>query len=305
MKKWIIFSLSVLLIGCSEPVSTVYESTTKEEREQLREHMDVKVHVYSLEQNNVGYVIKWDERDKWIITNASVVYQHPKALIETSNNQLLEGEVVYSDTNLNIAVLHFRNSADVLFEEQYNDSVFNFSNGVPTKFISYDKANKPITIEETTISNLTQQVTKEPLSFEERITARKQLESFPEIVVNDENKIDTYEKSTFLFDQDQIHLAANEFFNQYSAFVNGQPSTLLEMIANDRLQTVFYEWEEFGETYTFGEVNITSIQNTNFQYIVRFETKMGSENVEISGTLYFTQINDELFVTSFVFKENK
>ena len=304
MKKWIIFSLSVLLIGCSEPVSTVYESTTKEDREQLREQMDVKVHVYSLEQNNVGYVIKWDERDKWIITNASVVYQHPKALIETSNNQLLEGEVVYSDTDMNIAVIHFRNSADVLLE-QYTDSLFNVTNGVPTKFISYDKANKPITIEETKISNLSQKITKEPLSFDERIKARKQLESFPKIVVNDDNKIDTYEKSTFLFDQDQIHIAANDFFDQYSAFVNGQPSTILEMIANDRLQTVFYEWEEYGEKYTFGEVNITSIYYSNFQYIVQFETKMGSENVEISGTLYFTQINGELFVTSFVFKENK
>lgn len=304
MKKWIIFSLSVLLIGCSEPVSTVYESTTKEDREQLREQMDVKVHVYSLEQNNVGYVIKWDERDKWIITNASVVYQHPKALIETSNNQLLEGEVVYSDTDMNIAVIHFRNSADVLLE-QYTDSLFNVTNGVPTKFISYDKANNPITIEETKISNLSQKITKEPLSFDERIKARKQLESFPKIVVNDDNKIDTYEKSTFLFDQDQIHIAANDFFDQYSAFVNGQPSTILEMIANDRLQTVFYEWEEYGEKYTFGEVNITSIYYSNFQYIVQFETKMGSENVEISGTLYFTQINGELFVTSFVFKENK
>ena len=305
MKKWIIFSLSVLLIGCSEPVSTVYESTTKEEREQLREQMDVKVHVYSLEQNNVGYVIKWDERDKWIITNASVVYQHPKALIETSNNQLLEGEVVYSDTDMNIALLHFRNSADVLFEEQYTDSYFNVSNGVPTEFISYDKDNKPLTIQETTLTNLIQIVTKEPLTFEERIAARKQLESFPKIVLNDENKIDTYEKSTFLFDQDQIHLAANEFFNQYAAFVNEQPSTLLEIIANDRLQSVFYEWKDFGETYSFGEVNITSIRYSNFQYIVQFETIMGSENVEISGTLYFTQINGKLFVTSFVFKENK
>ena len=78
MKKWIIIFLSAFLIGCSNSVSTVYESTTKEEREQLREQMNVKVHVFSLQQNNVGYVIKWDERDKWIITNASVVYQHQK-----------------------------------------------------------------------------------------------------------------------------------------------------------------------------------------------------------------------------------
>ena len=85
MKKWIVFLFTIFLMGCSEPVSNVYESTSQKESDQQRVQMDVKVHVYSLEQNNEGYIIKWDDRDKWVITNASVVYQHPKALIETSN----------------------------------------------------------------------------------------------------------------------------------------------------------------------------------------------------------------------------
>ena len=300
MKKWIIFFLAAILTGCSEPVSTVYESTSNEEREQQREQIDVKVHVYSLEQNNTGYIIKWDERDKWVMTNASVVYQHPKALIETSNNQLLEGDVVYIDIETNIAVLHFRNSADVLLET-YSDSSFKVSDGVPTEFISFVKDNTPLTVNGATIANLIKKIGKDPLSFDERMVSREQLQSFPKIMLNKDNKIETYEKATFSFDQDRIHLAANLFFEQYNAFVYEKPSTIFEIIANDQLRDVFSEWEVFGETYAFDDVNISMIQNANFQYIVQFESTM--DKVKIGGTLYFTQLNGELFVTSFVFKE--
>ncbi len=302
MKKWIIFLFAALLTGCSEPVSTVYESASQEEKEKQREQMDVKVHVYSLEQNNAGYIIKWDERDKWVMTNASVVYQHPKALIETSNNQLLEGEVVFIDIESNIAVLHFRNSADVLLQ-QYTDTLFKVSSGVPKQFISFDKENTPLTINEATIANLVKKVKKKPLPFDKRMDAREQLQSFPKIMLKKENKIETYEKATFSFDQDRIHLAANLFFEQYNAFVNEKPSTIFEIIANDQLRDVFSEWEVFGETYAFGDVNISMIQTANFQYIVQFVSTMDNEKVNIGGTLYFTQLNGELFVTSFVFKE--
>lgn len=302
MKKWIVFLFTIFLMGCSEPVSNVFESTSQKESDQQRVQMDVKVHVYSLEQNNEGYIIKWDDRDKWVITNASVVYQHPKALIETSNNQLLEGDIVYSDIETNVAVIHFRNSADVKIDEQYNDLSFKMSNGVPKEFISFNKENIPLTINEATIANLVNEVGKNSLSFNERMSVRVQLQSFPKIAVYEENKIDTYEKST-LFDQDRIHLAANLFFEQYNEFVYERSSTILNMIANDQLQNVFLGWEVFGDTYAFGEVNIMLIETVNFQYVVQFESTMDNEEVKIGGSLYFTQINGELFVTSFVFNE--
>lgn len=302
MKKWFIILFSIFLMGCSEPVSNVYESTSQKEREQQHEQMDVKVHVYSLEQNYAGYIIKWDDRDKWVITNASVVYQHPKALIETSNNQLLEGDIVYNDIETNTAVIHFRNSADVLLEEHYTDMSYKMSNGVPMEFISFNKENIPLTINEATIGNIINEVREDSLSFDERINAREQLQSFPKKAVYEDNKIDTYEKST-LFDQDRIHLAANLFFEQYNAFVYEQSSTITEMIANDQLRNVFSEWEVFGATYAFGDVKITTIQNPNLQYIVHFESTMDNEKVKIGGSIYFTEINGELFVTSFVFKE--
>ncbi len=302
MKKWMLFFLTALLIGCSEPVSTVYESTSKQEKEQQREQMDIKVHVYSLEQNNAGYIIKWDNRDKWIITNASVVYQHPKVLIETSNNQLLEGDVVYSDIDTNSAVIHFRNSADVLLEEQYTDMRYKMTNGVPKEFVSFNKENIPLTINEATISTLINIVGKKSLSFDERMIIREQLQNFPKIAAYEENKIDTYEKST-LFDEDEIHLTANLFFEQYNAFVYEKSSTIKEMVANDQLQNVFSEWEVFGATYAFGDVKITTIESANFQYIVHFESTMDNEKVKILGSLYFTPINGELFITSFVFEE--
>ena len=301
MKKWIVILFSIFLIGCSEPVSTVYESTSKKEREQTREQMDVKVHVYSLEQNNTGYIIKWDERDKWVITNASVVYQHPKALIETSNNQLLEGDVVYSDIESNIAVIHFRNSADVLLEH-YSDLTFNMSDGLPTEFISFNKENIPLTVNEATIDKLITKIGKDPLAFDQRMNVREELQNFPKIALLKENKIDTYEKST-LFDEDRIRLAANLFFEQYNAFLFEQSSTIMDMIANDQLRNVFSDWEVFGDTYAFEEINITAIYYSNFQYNVHFESSMNNKRLNIVGTLNFTQINEKLLVTSFVFNE--
>lgn len=301
MKKWIVILFSIFLIGCSEPVSTVYESTSKKEREQTREQMDVKVHVYSLEQNNTGYIIKWDERDKWVITNASVVYQHPKALIETSNNQLLEGDVVYSDIESNIAVIHFRNSADVLLEH-YSDLTFNMSDGIPKEFISFNKENIPLTVNEATIDKLITKIGKDPLAFDQRMNVREDLQNFPKIALLKENKIDTYEKST-LFDEDRIRLAANLFFEQYNAFLFEQSSTIMDMIANDQLRNVFYDWEVFGDTYAFEEINITAIYYSNFQYNVHFESSMNNKRLNIVGSLNFTQINEKLLVTSFVFNE--
>lgn len=301
MKKWIVILFSIFLIGCSEPVSTVYESTSKKEREQTREQMNVKVHVYSLEQNNTGYIIKWDERDKWVITNASVVYQHPKALIETSNNQLLEGDVVYSDIESNIAVIHFRNSADVLLEH-YSDLTFNMSDGIPKEFISFNKENIPLTVNEATIDKLITKIGKDPLAFDQRMNVREDLQNFPKIALLKENKINTYEKST-LFDEDRIRLAANLFFEQYNAFLFEQSSTIMDMIANDQLRNVFYDWEVFGDTYAFEEINITAIYYSNFQYNVHFESSMNNKRLNIVGSLNFTQINEKLLVTSFVFNE--
>lgn len=301
MKKWIVILFSIFLIGCSEPVSTVYESTSKKEREQTREQMNVKVHVYSLEQNNKGYIIKWDERDKWVITNASVVYQHPKALIETSNNQLLEGDVVYSDIESNIAVIHFRNSADVLLEH-YSDLTFNMSDGIPKEFISFNKENIPLTVNEATIDKLITKIGKDPLAFDQRMNVREDLQNFPKIALLKENKINTYEKST-LFDEDRIRLAANLFFEQYNAFLFEQSSTIMDMIANDQLRNVFYDWEVFGDTYAFEEINITAIYYSNFQYNVHFESSMNNKRLNIVGSLNFTQINEKLLVTSFVFNE--
>ena len=302
MRKWIIFLLAVLLTGCSEPVSTVYESSSQEKREQQREQMDILVHVYSLEQNNAGYIMKWDERDKWVITNASVVYQHPKALIETSNNQLLEGDIVYIDIETNIAVLHFRNSADVLLDE-YSDALFKMSDGVSTEFVSFTGEKTPLPVNGATMAKIIKKTGKNPLSFDKRIQAREHLHKFPKIMEKEENKIETYEKSNFSFDQDRIHLAANSFFEQYNSFVYEKPSTIFELIANDQLRDVFNDWEVFGKKYAFGDVKILSIQKANFQYTVQFESTMNGDKVDIGGTLYFTQINGDLFVTSFVFKE--
>ena len=77
----------------------------------------------------------------------------------------------------------------------------------------------------------------------------------------------------------------------------------MDMIANDQLRNVFYDWEVFGDTYAFEEINITAIYYSNFQYNVHFESSMNNKRLNIVGSLNFTQINEKLLVTSFVFNE--
>ena len=111
MKKLLILASLLVLTACSEPMDTVSESMPKGEIKQEKEMMKNTVHVYSLTQNSEGTIIHWKDRDKWLIVPASVVVEHPKALIETSNGQLLEGTITYINKETNTAIVHFRNSA--------------------------------------------------------------------------------------------------------------------------------------------------------------------------------------------------
>ena len=87
MKKLLILGSLLFLTACSEPMDTVSDSMPKGEIKQEKEIMTQAVHVYSLTQNSEGTIIHWDERDKWLIVPASVVVEHPKALVETSKVQ--------------------------------------------------------------------------------------------------------------------------------------------------------------------------------------------------------------------------
>lgn len=300
MKKWLIISgIALVLAGCSEPVTSVMDETGMDETEKVKEQMEQQVHLYSLEQNTEGYVVRWDERDKWILTNASAVYQTSKVLVETSNGQLLEGTVVSMDTKHNIAILHFRNSADVVMKDIKNEQI-QIINKVPTGFSSFDGEGKAIEVNGKTLKAFVEKAAKKELAFDKRMEARAILESYPKRNEKEENKVDTYEKDTFRFDRDELEQYTYDFVDQYNLFIDQKDNKLLSLLLPDELKEIFTTWEVFDGTYAFTNPEVTSIQYTNFAYQISFKAVMGEKkpkNVIVS--LSIIKMQDEYKITSF------
>ena len=297
MKKLLILASLLFLTACSEPMDSVSDSMPMGEIKQEKEIMKKAVHIYSLTQNSEGTIIHWNERDKWLIVPASVVVEHPKALVETSNGQLLEGTVTYINTELNTAIVHFRNSA-ILEEKKLN------LNDASKTYKTFSGEDKEITLTVAQIEELVSTLSNKGVSFDERIEARALLQTYPPFIAKQVNKIENYEKETFSFDRDVIQLQVNEFIKQYNAYVNEQENTLLSMIANDEVKKIFLEWEEYGEKFTFFEPEVTSISYEGFLYRGQFQTKMGEKDPkEVNVALAFMKENETYRIVTFAIGE--
>jgi hypothetical protein len=297
MKKLLVLASLLFLTACSEPLDTVSDSMPMGEIKQEKEIMKKAVHIYSLTQNSEGTIIHWDERDKWLIVPASVVVEHPKALVETSNGQLLEGTVTYIDTELNTAIVHFRNSA--ILEEKKLDL-----NEASKTYKTFSVEDKEITLTVAQMEAFIQSLNNKGVPFEERTEARAQLQAFPSLIAKPDNKIENYEKETFSFDRDAIQLQVNEFVKQYNAYVNEQENALFSMIANDEVKKIFLEWEAFGEKFTFFEPEVTSISYEGFLYRGQFQTKMGEKDPkEVNVALAFMKENETYRIVTFAISE--
>lgn len=297
MKKWILLTV-LLLAGCSEPVSKVYDSPD-DKTETKKEQMDIAVNVYSLEQNSKGYVVKVDKRDKWILTEASAVYQHPKVLIETSTGQQLEGTVIRLDTQQNMAILHFRNSAQVKLEN-YRDEQFVLEDGQLTAFNSFDAEGQQVTVPTEVLQAFVGGAKKAGLTFDERNEARQQLELYPKVTVQAENLIDSYEKATFNFDRDAIEQYTHQFMQQYNYYVNKEQNDFLTRIGSDGLRRVFEAWESYGEQYRIGKLEVSDIQYANYQYIVQFTGLLNFDKQQmLSMGLHIIEVDGVFKVISF------
>ena len=297
MKKLIaIFSL-LLLAGCSEPMNTVSESMPLGDIKQEKEIMKQTVHVYSLKQNSQGTIFKWDNRDKWAIVPASVVVSHPKALIETSTGQLLEGTITSLNADLNIAIVHFRNSAVLEQKKLDKDTISN-------AFSTFNDENEEVKLSAAQLDEILSIKTKTGVPFDERTEARNKLQNYPILIQAEENKIETYEKETFIFDRDAVQLKMNEFIEQYNSYVNKKENILLSMIANDDVKQVFLDWEVYGEAYTFFEPEVTSISFEGFLYRGIFKAKMGKEKPQdVQVAVAFMKENETYRIVTFAISE--
>lgn len=293
MKKLIMVTSLFVLSGCSGAVDSVSDQMPAGELEVKKEVMDEQVHIYSLTQNAEGYVFKWDERTKYAIVPASVVVEHPKVLVKTSTDQILEGTVTYINTDLNEAIIKFRNSATLASKEVDRARLLE-------KYTTYtaDGERRAITNDE--LDALIELEAREEVPFEARQVARESLAHYKKQMILTENIIETYEKDTFKFDRDALQQALQLFVSDYNQFVTGENQALVEMIQNDDLLKVFNEWEDFSETYKLLDVDVTSLQYTGYIYRGVFEATMGvtdPKNVVVSVS--FVKTNQMFKVITF------
>lgn len=304
MKKIVLMTGACLflLVGCTDKGITEQYIPVTPKQEQQVEQINAEVQVYSLEQNNKGYIVKSSKRDKWVITNASVVYQHPNALIETSNGQLLQGTVVYMDETTNVALIHFRSTPEVEEADLMTDT-FKRENHAAVSYKSFNESNEEIQVNEQALGKIIAKATKKAVPYEKRILLRPILEAYPKIVDVQKNKIDDYDKDTFNVDYDYYRAFAEQFFNEYNSFIKNEENALTTLIANDNLRDVFNQWETFGEQYTLSKIEVSAIVYNNFQYAVQFTAQLGDKEQQVSGTVVLTNIEQQTMVTSFVFEE--
>lgn len=286
MKKIFVLISLILLAGCSSPLDTVKDVIPSANEETQQETMDAKVHLYSLTQNAEGYVIAWDERNKWAIVPASVIVSHPKVLVETSNGQLLEGTVTLIDIEHNEAIVHFRNSAVFKAETDLSN--------VAKVYVTYDMNGEKVSVDSKLLEQYVENLSKDELSFEQRAEAREALKNYVPIVARSENKVETYDKQTFSFDRDALQILMNEFIKEYNAYVTEQESTLLAMFANDALKEIFVSRDAYGNEFTLNKSNVKGLSYEGYLYKATFDAEMGVDDpVNVSVQIIFSLIENK------------
>lgn len=280
MKKILFLTIALFLSACSQPVTSVYDTTEHEDKQ--IETMDREVNVYSLHQNGKGYIFKQEGRDKWLLTFASIVYEHPNPYIETSNKQLLKGKIVHLNVEENYAIIHFRNSAEI------ESSQLMVSIKLKDNLFDEDKLLK-----------LQKESNKTEVSFDNRIAAKEYFKDVEQLKEIETPKISEYENYRPLLDVDELQLSTLKFVDLYNAYVISKDEQLFQLLANDEIVKLFKEWEVFGEDFAFGEVEVKQISQVQFQSVVSFETTIGSKNEKIKGNVIFIQMNGQWKVVSF------
>lgn len=250
MKKLMGLVAIALLTGCQDEDNRAVSYTMPPSIEEKADVETVRpsVIVYGLESVTNGFILKVDERDKWLVTIASAVSHHPNALIETAEGQLVRGTVVAIDAVHNIAIVKFRNSAMIepftLAEEAAGEhgkigvaaltDDFQLTN--ITSFVREGGQDEPIIVSPIAIKELLQQALNEPLAWQERAELAKDLQQLPPIGTERVNKIDTYDKETFLYNSDTLLVTVQQFHEQLMQYMKTKDASLIdEMIYSDDL----------------------------------------------------------------------
>ncbi len=262
MKKVSIIILCLLVLtGCSsggfESVSEVVPASKPVEKEV----MEAQVKVYSTAGSTDGEVFLVDERDKWIVTEAAVMRDHPKALVVTSNGQQLEAKLKAFSTEDNIAVLHIRNSADVKAVEQANQQ------------------------------QLVTMLDRKELTATERYTLHEAFKAVEVPQKYDMTLLDEYDKPTFEYNPDALQAFIHTFNEAYNAYVKTEDFSIIESyVLGDLLKEVI-QLEEKKPAITNFEV--TEITKATYDWQLKGRTddfEVSYKIMLVNGQYYITHL---------------
>lgn len=257
--RYIIILCLLILTGCSAGGFESVSQVLPESKPVEKEVMAAQVQVYSTAGSTDGEVFLADERDKWIVTEATVMRDHPKALVVTSNGQQLEAKLKAFSTEDNIAVLHIRNSADVKAVEQANQQ------------------------------QLVTMLDRKELTATERYTL---YEAFKELEVpqkHDMTVLNEYDKPTFEYNPDALQAFIRKFNEAYNVYLKTEDfSTIESYVLGDLLKEVI-QAEENKPTITNFEV--TEITKATYDW----QLKGRADDFEVSYKIML--VNGQYFVT--------
>lgn len=272
---------AIFLVGCSDNNRSVDSMLKKEVEVKHKEVMDDQVKVYSNHSNGDGFVVKVDGRDKWIVTEASIISEHPKALIQTSNDQILEGDITAYNIEQNAALIHIRNSAEV--KPSTDAGVWNKQG----------------------IDELLDQ--QHSLTYQESIELLNAFKDAKKPSQYNHEPFEQYKKDTFTYNPALIEAFIHTFQKQYELYLqNGEKETIAPYIGSDLLmKKIEKSYKASKSTLKFSELIVNSINLVDFQYIVQVEFVMNKKKSKknVQATYKLIQVDNELKVISMQWDE--
>ena len=261
LMRYIIILCLLILTGCSaggfESVSEVLPESEPVEKEV----MEAQVKVYSTAGSTDGEVFLADERDKWIVTEATVMRDHPKALVVTSNGQQLEAKLKAFSIDDNVAVLHIRNSADVKAVEQANQQ------------------------------QLVTMLDRKELTATERYTLHEAFKATDVPQTYDLTVLNEYDKPTFEYNPDALHAFIYTFNEAYNAYVKTADfSTIESYVLGDLLKEVIQAEEKKPAITNF---EVTSISKATYDWQLKGRTddfEVSYKIMLVNGKYYITYL---------------
>jgi len=257
----------MVLTGCSgkmETVDMVYESKPEETKPTITKEVNVHT-VVGIEK---GEIIAEDEVDKWVITEAANVSQHPVSLIETSAGKIFKGVIVGFDLEKGKAYLHFKNTTEVDGHLQNIDP-------------------------ETFTQNLT---------YIERL----KLKEHYDVELKPSVKVAKFEENIFKQNPDELEQLIYDFEQSLQQLKKGQDvETFKSYILNDTLVSTLQSLSDKAKSETYEKIQVESVNLGDYIYTVIADLTVSSngETSIVTGTYSIIEVEGQFKIVNITYEQ--